>query len=144
MEFEHDAIVIGPGPGRPEISPLTMHAAKLDIPVLGICLGHQAIGLARGMRLIESPLGPVHGVPSTIIANGEGLLRKGNHVMTRYNSLILSGTGNVSITSSDETGTLPMEIRDGNTYGVQFHPESIGSEEGMEVLAEFLRRVAHC
>tara|TARA_B100000700_G_scaffold330525_1_gene457218 strand:+ start:2254 stop:4206 length:1953 start_codon:yes stop_codon:yes gene_type:complete len=144
VEFEHDAIVIGPGPGRPEISPLTMHAAKLDIPVLGICLGHQAIGLTRGMRLIESPLGPVHGVPSTIVANGEGLLSKGNHVMTRYNSLILSGTGNVSITSSDETGTLPMEIRDGNTYGVQFHPESIGSEEGMEVLAEFLHRVAHC
>ena len=58
--------------------------------------------------------------------------------------MLVWGTGNVSITSSDETGTLPMEIRDGNTYGVQFHPESIGSEEGMEVLAEFLHRVAHC
>jgi len=144
VEFEHDAIVIGPGPGRPEISPLSMHAARLDIPILGICLGHQAIGLTRGMRLIESPLGPVHGVPSTVIANGEGLLRQGNHVMTRYNSLILSGAGDVSITAKDETGTLAMEIRDGDTYGVQFHPESIGSNGGMEVLVEFLRRVAHC
>ncbi|MBF90600.1 MAG: hypothetical protein CMP75_02405 [Flavobacteriales bacterium] len=143
VDFQHDGVVIGPGPGRPEISPLSMHAATLKLPVLGICLGHQAIGLTRGMELVESPLGPVHGVPSTVIANGQGLLRTGKHIMTRYNSLVLSGTGNISVTSSDETGTLPMEIREGNTYGVQFHPESIGSEGGMEVLAEFLRRIAH-
>jgi anthranilate/para-aminobenzoate synthase component II len=120
-----------------------MHAASLDLPVLGICLGHQAIGLARGMELVESPLGPVHGVPSTIIADGNGLLPRGRHVMTRYNSLVLRGEG-ISVTANDETGTLPMEIRDGNTYGLQFHPESIGSEGGMEVLSEFLHRVAHC
>ena len=144
VEFNHDAIVIGPGPGRPEISPLSMHAASLDMPVLGICLGHQAIGLARGMELVESPLGPVHGVPSTIVADGNGLLSKGEHVMTRYNSLVLRGDGDVLVTANDETGTLPMEIRDGNTYGLQFHPESIGSSGGMEVLSEFLRRIAHC
>lgn len=144
VDFNHDAIVIGPGPGRPEISPLSMHAASLDSPVLGICLGHQAIGLARGMELVESPLGPVHGVPSTIVANGDGLLSKGKHMMTRYNSLVLRGKGDISVTANDETGTLPMEIRDGNTYGLQFHPESIGSVGGMEVLSEFLRRVAHC
>ena len=143
IDFDHDAIVIGPGPGRPEISPLSMHAAKSKIPVLGICLGHQAIGITRGMKLIESPLGPVHGVPSTVISDGNGLLREGKYSMTRYNSLILSGSGDILVTGVDETGTLPMEIRDGNTYGVQFHPESIGSEGGMEVLAEFLHRVAH-
>ena len=144
VDFNHDAVVIGPGPGRPEISPLSMHAASLDAPVLGICLGHQAIGLTRGMELIESPLGPVHGVPSTIVADGNGLLSKGKHVMTRYNSLVLRGDGDISVTANDDTGTLPMEIRDGNTYGLQFHPESIGSSGGMEVLSEFLRRVAHC
>lgn len=144
VDFNHDAVVIGPGPGRPEISPLSMHAASLDLPVLGICLGHQAIGLARGMELVESPLGPVHGVPSTIIADGNGLLPKGKHVMTRYNSLVLRGEGEISVTANDETGTLPMEIRDGNTYGLQFHPESIGSDGGMDVLSEFLHRVAHC
>jgi len=143
VDFDHDAIIIGPGPGRPEISPLSMHAAKLDTPILGICLGHQAIGVTRGMDLIESPLGAVHGVPSSVISNGKGLLLQGKHVMTRYNSLILSGKGNLQVTAYDETGTLPMEIRDGNTYGVQFHPESIGSDGGMEVIAEFLRRVAH-
>ena len=121
-----------------------MHVTSLDIPTLGICLGHQAIGLAKGMQLIESPLGPVHGVPSKIIANGNGLLVKGEHTMTRYNSLVLSGNGDVEITATDDTGTLPMEIRAGNLYGVQFHPESIGSPDGMSVLIEFLNRVAHC
>ncbi|MCH1527816.1 MAG: chorismate-binding protein [Candidatus Poseidoniaceae archaeon] len=144
VDFNHDAIVIGPGPGRPEISPLSIHAATLDLPTLGICLGHQAIGITRGMRLIESPLGPVHGVPSKIIADGSGLLQSGSHIMTRYNSLILNGEGNVKVTATDETGALPMEIRDGNTYGVQFHPESIGSPNGMAVLVEFLTRASHC
>ena len=144
VDFHHDAVVIGPGPGRPEISPLTMYAANLEMPVLGICLGHQAIGISRGMELIESPFGPVHGVPSTVISNGKGLMEKGQYLMTRYNSLVLSGTGDIEVTASDETGILPMEIRDGNTYGIQFHPESIGSEKGMQVLAEFLHRVAHC
>ena len=143
VDFDHDAVVIGPGPGRPEVSPVTMHAAKLEIPVLGICLGHQAIGLSRGMDLIESPYGPVHGVPSTIISNGSGLMEEGRYEMTRYNSLVLAGSGELEVTASDETGSLPMEIRDGNTYGIQFHPESIGSQKGMLVLAEFLRRVAH-
>ena len=144
VDFNHDAIVIGPGPGRPEISPLSIHAAALDLPTLGICLGHQAIGITRGMRLIESPLGPVHGVPSKIIADGSGLLQSGSHIMTRYNSLILNGGGDVKVTATDETGALPMEIRDGNTYGVQFHPESIGSPNGMAVLVEFLTRASHC
>jgi len=143
IDFNHDAVIIGPGPGRPEISPVTMHAAKLEIPVLGICLGHQAIGLSRGMELIESPLGPVHGVPSMIISNGRGLMNEGRYEMTRYNSLVLTGSGDLEVTASDDTGTLPMEIRDGETYGIQFHPESIGSKKGMLVLAEFLRRVAH-
>ena len=143
-EFDHDAIVIGPGPGRPEISSLSLHAAKSDSPVLGICLGHQAIGITRGMELVESPLGPVHGVPSPILADGNGWLEKGEQVMTRYNLLVLRGNGGIAVTATDETGTLPMEIRDGNTYGVQFHPESIGSQNGMAVLEEFLNRVAHC
>ena len=104
VDFHHDAVVIGPGPGRPDISPLTMHAANLEIPVLGICLGHQAIGISRGMELIESPFGPVHGVPSTVISNGKGLMEKGRFLMTRHNSLVLSGIGDIEVTASDETG----------------------------------------
>ena len=139
-------LLLSPGPGAPHEAgcmPELLSMVQGHFPVLGICLGHQAIGITRGMKLIESPLGPVHGVPSTVISNGEGLLKKGTHTMTRYNSLILTGEGEISVTSVDETETLPMEIRDGNTYGVQFHPESIGSVGGMEMLAEFLRRIAH-
>ena len=144
--IDHDAVVIGPGPGRPEISPLTMKLANgTQIPTLGICLGHQALGLVDGMELVPSPFGPVHGMPTTIIADGTGLLAKGVHSMTRYNSLILTGDSNdFQVSATDETGTLPMEIHSGNTYGVQFHPESIGSQGGMKLLAEFLQRVAHC
>ena len=64
--------------------------------------------------------------------------------MTRYNSLTLVQNDGKYVTATDETGTLPMEICDGNTYGVQFHPESVGSEKGMAVLVEFLNRIAHC
>lgn len=151
IELDHDAVIIGPGPGRPEISPLTMNVAQEaltnDTPVLGICLGHQALGIADGMELIESPHGPVHGIPSKILSNGNGLLPKGNTIMTRYNSLILTGKPNtLSITSTDDTGQLPMAVTNhhSQTYGIQFHPESIGSPEGMALLGEFLLRASHC
>ena len=151
VELNHDAVVIGPGPGRPEISAITMDIAKKslenNIPTLGICLGHQALGLADGMRLIESPYGPVHGVPSKIKSIDGGLLAKGETVMTRYNSLVLSGNpDSLTITSTDNTGLLPMAItnQDKQIYGVQFHPESIGSPEGIALLGEFLQRAAHC
>ena len=67
--------------------------------------------------------------------------------MTRYNSLVLSGNPNsLTITSTDNTGLLPMAITNQakQIYGVQFHPESIGSPEGMALLGEFLQRAAHC
>ena len=151
VELNHDAVIIGPGPGRPEISAITMDIAKKslenEIPTLGICLGHQALGLADGMSLIESPYGPVHGVPSKIKSIDGGLLAKGDTVMTRYNSLVLSGSPNsLTITSTDNTGLLPMAItnQEKQIYGVQFHPESIGSPEGMALLGEFLQRAAHC
>ncbi len=151
VELNYDAVIIGPGPGRPEISAITMDIAKRslenDIPTLGICLGHQALGLADGMSLIESPYGPVHGVPSKIKSIDGGLLAEGETVMTRYNSLVLSGNPNsLKITSTDNTGLLPMAItnQEKQIYGVQFHPESIGSPEGMALLGEFLQRAAHC
>ena len=126
---------------------VAQRALTNDTPVLGICLGHQALGIADGMKLIESPHGPVHGIPSIILSNGNGLLPKGNTIMTRYNSLILTGKPNtLSITSTDDTGKLPMAVTNhhSQTYGIQFHPESIGSPEGMALLGEFLLRASHC
>ncbi len=144
MEAHH--IVIGPGPGRPEISPLSMEIAKRALSgshrVLGICLGHQALGLADGMELIECPLGPVHGVPETIKFDCSGLFSsQGERVMTRYNSLILSGEPiRFEVNITDATGSLIMGLTDGkNVHGLQFHPESIGSVDGCELIADFLR-----
>ena len=150
IELNHDAILIGPGPGRPEVSQISMEYARRAIagktPTLGICLGAQALGLADGMEVVKSPLGPVHGVPVQIDSTGDGLLAKGEHLMTRYNSLVLSGQPNSLVISElDQSNTLVMGVsnRAKNIYGLQFHPESIGSKNGLDIIAEFLARVAH-
>ena len=110
--------------------------------VLGICLGHQALGIADGMELIECPSGPIHGIPESIKYDAKGLFSsKGEGVMTRYNSLILSGESNqLEVNITDGPGRLIMGLTDGNNvHGLQFHPESIGSVNGSELIADFLR-----
>ena len=152
-----DRIILGPGPSRPESYPLTMEVAKRSIsgelisdgrhiPVLGLCLGHQALGVADGWKLIQSPRGPVHGVPSVIRNDGTGIFRglPRELIMMRYNSLVLEQReGDLIPNSWDETGDLIM----GLTHdilpidGIQFHPESVGSPRGRELLSEFLQKV---
>ena len=147
-------IILGPGPSRPEVSPLSMEIAHralqnrlkiLDtpIPLLGWCLGHQAIGLAAGWNLIESPLGAVHGVPSRITHDGSGLFQNASEevVMMRYNSLVLEATNEDIIANSwDESGSLIMGLSHPSLpiEGVQFHPESVGSPDGLALLRSFL------
>ena len=113
------------------------------IPLLGWCLGHQAIGLAAGWDLIESPMGAVHGVPSRITHDGSGLFQSApeNVVMMRYNSLVLESTNDyIRANSWDESGSLIMGISDPHLpiEGVQFHPESVGSPDGLALLKSFL------
>jgi len=94
------------------------------------------------MELNECPLGPVHGVPETIKFDCSGLFSsQGEGVMTRYNSLILSGEPiRLEVNITDITGSLIMGLTDGkNVHGLQFHPESIGSVDGCELIADFLR-----
>ena len=147
-------IVLGPGPSRPEVSPLSMEIAyralqnrlsisDSPIPLLGWCLGHQAIGLAAGWDLIESPMGAVHGVPSRITHDGSGLFQSApeNVVMMRYNSLVLESTNDyIRANSWDESGSLIMGISHPHLpiEGVQFHPESVGSPDGLALLKSFL------
>jgi len=151
-----DRIILGPGPSRPESYPITMELARRSvsgklivdckrIPVLGLCLGHQALGLADGWELVESPKGPVHGTPSIIISDGTGIFgglpRKS--IMMRYNSLILLPRDSDLIPNSwDHTGELVMGMthRTLPIDGVQFHPESVGSPRGRDLLSEFLTR----
>ena len=142
-------IILGPGPGVPEDSKLTMAIAKLaitgelDIPLLGICLGHQAIGVADGYDLLQDPNGAIHGTPVFCQNDGSGLFSadKVNRLYVRYNSLVISGigSGQFSTNSFDEHGSI-MGLRHKYQpiHSVQFHPESIGSENGIEIIKAFL------
>ncbi len=134
-------IVLGPGPGRPDQSNLTMAFAEAALagttpPLLGICLGHQAIGLAAGWTLGPSEYGPVHGVPDGILCGDE------HQLMTRYHSLALTPTNDcLTVTSTDvATHRLVMSLAHPNlpVYGVQYHPESAGSVDGLSIFADFL------
>ena len=149
-------VLLGPGPGRPEQSQLTMELASLalagqlnthagsSLPLLGVCLGMQAIGVAADWQLSPSPLGAVHGVPTEIAHTEAGLFSglESPAVMMRYHSLVLAAQGPIlEITAHDSlTGTLPMALRHPSlpVWGVQFHPESAGSVAGSKVLDNFL------
>ncbi|MDE0953423.1 MAG: chorismate-binding protein [Candidatus Poseidoniales archaeon] len=154
--YKPKRIIIGPGPSRPEQSEITMEIARLavqgkvmvdsyQIPILGLCLGHQALGLAVGWKLLESPLNAVHGVPSLITHDNKGLYENLNSplVLMRYNSLVLQPTNKLMIcTAWDETGTLVMGIRHPTLpiFGIQYHPESVGSPLGYNLISSFLEQ----
>ena len=134
-------LVLGPGPGRPEQSKITMQFANLAMagkapPTLGICLGHQALGIAAGWELGPSKLGAVHGVPDSIIGDG------GHLTMTRYHSLALTSPNEkLRITQWDSnTQSIIMAIDHPEypIFGVQYHPESVGSVEGKGIFDSFL------
>ena len=154
--FTPNSIIIGPGPSRPEQSQITMEIAKLavegkmvvngkHIPVLGLCLGHQALGLAVGWDLIESPKGAVHGVPSIIKHDNFGLYTKLDSplIFMRYNSLILVPKNDLMICDAwDNDENLVMGLRHPRfpVFGIQFHPESVGSLQGYELISSFLQQ----
>jgi anthranilate/para-aminobenzoate synthase component II len=114
------------------------HAALIGKtpPLLGICLGHQAIGLAAGWTLGPTEYGAVHGVPDGILT-GEKY-----QVMTRYHSLALTPTNNhLEVTSTDAaTNQIVMALSHPSlpVYGVQYHPESAGSADGLSIFSNFL------
>jgi len=150
-ELQPSHIILGPGPGWPQDSQLTMELASLSLqrktpPLLGICLGHQAIGVASGLELVPSPIGPVHGTPVKCIHNGEGLFQDAEDIsMTRYNSLTLLTADfhdhpTIVVDATDDTKSLVMGLRStgASVFGVQFHPESVGSQSGVHILAKFL------
>ena len=148
-KYRPSHIVLGPGPGKPEDSKITMKIAQLandgvlNLPVLGVCLGHQALGLVGGYRLIKDPNGAVHGAPVTCQSDGSGLFAssKKSNQFVRYNSLIITGESNTELIPNvyDEYGSI-MGLRHCSRpiHGVQFHPESIGSINGIEIITAFL------
>jgi anthranilate synthase component II len=143
------AIVLGPGPGRPADAGVTIPVIRrfgAMIPIIGVCLGHQAIGEAYGGRVIRAPRGVMHGKTSRIRHDATGLfagLSNELEVM-RYHSLVVehaSLPSDLQITATaldDPTEIHAMRHRVHPVHGVQFHPESVGTPEGKRLLENFL------
>ncbi|HEY6430418.1 MAG TPA: aminodeoxychorismate/anthranilate synthase component II [Acetobacteraceae bacterium] len=141
-----EAIVLSPGPCTPDDAGICLDlvaAAAGRVPILGVCLGHQAVGQAFGARVVRAP-GPMHGKLSRIFHGGTDILSgiPSPFSATRYHSLIVDRASLPDVlvpTAWTEDGLL-MAVRHRAlpVFGVQFHPESIASEAGHELLANFL------
>jgi anthranilate synthase component II len=141
-----DAIVISPGPCTPKEAGICLdlvRAVSGEVPLFGVCLGHQAVGDAFGGEVVRAPL-PVHGKLSTITHRSEKIFRgiNGPFRATRYHSLVVARDGlpdALDVTAESEDGLImAMSHRSHPTHSVQFHPESIASEHGHMILRNFL------
>lgn len=141
-----DAIVISPGPCTPREAGISLDIVrKLSgrIPILGICLGHQCIGEAFGGKVTRARR-PMHGEASAIRHQGQGVLAglPDGFNAGRYHSLIveLDGDEPLTVTARSEDGEIMgLEHKSHPTYGVQFHPESVLTEHGYDILRNFLK-----
>ena len=143
---EPDAIVLSPGPCTPNEAGICLDliaTASPRIPILGVCLGHQAIGQALGGKVVRAPV-PVHGKLSEIKHRGAGVFRGINvpFKATRYHSLVVDrDTMPETLSVTAETGdglVMALAHKSRPVHGVQFHPESIASEHGHLLLKNFL------
>ena len=143
---EPEAIVLSPGPCTPNEAGICLDLIKKaspTIPILGVCLGHQAIGQVLGGEVIRAPL-PMHGKLSDIHHEGGGMFRgiNGAFKATRYHSLIVDRASipdTVKVTAETSDGiVMGMSHRSRPLHGVQFHPESILSDHGHRILQNFL------
>jgi anthranilate synthase component 2 len=142
-------IVISPGPGRPEHAGITMDVIRQlgsSVPILGVCLGHQAIGAVFGGTVVRAST-PMHGKTSTIEHDGRGVFAgiDGPFVASRYHSLVVSDTGlpdelEVTARTREDRTIMGLRHRQRPIHGVQFHPESILTGEGMRLLRNFLEK----
>jgi anthranilate synthase component 2 len=141
------AIVLSPGPCTPNEAGICLELiaeAGPRVPLLGVCLGHQAIGQAYGGQVVRAPV-PMHGKLSTIRHRNEGLFKDLPRALavTRYHSLIVERArlpADLAITAETDDGLIMGLVHKIHpVHGVQFHPESIASEHGHELLANFLK-----
>jgi anthranilate synthase component 2 len=147
------AIVISPGPKTPREAGICLPLIRrygAEIPILGVCLGHQAIGEAYGGRVVRAPRGVMHGKTSRIRHDGTGLfdgIPSPLEVM-RYHSLVVESASlpaSLEVTATavdDATEIHAMRHRSHPVWGVQFHPESILTQHGKQMLRNFLRMAA--
>ena len=138
-------IVISPGPGRPEDAGVTVETIRKlgpRIPLLGVCLGHQGIGLAFGGNVVRAGE-LMHGKVSAVHHDGRGVFKGVSQPFTagRYHSLVVAEPvpDQLEITARTEDGTIMgLRHRTAPIHGVQFHPESVLTPEGRKLLRNFL------
>ena len=140
------AVLLSPGPCTPDEAGICLDLlmrAPRDLPILGVCLGHQAMGQAEGGKVIRAKT-LMHGKTDSIHHNGGGIFRDipSPFTATRYHSLAIERSSlpnTLEVTAWTEDGEIMgVQHRDRPMYGVQFHPESIATQYGHEMLANFL------
>ncbi len=146
-ELKPTHIVVSPGPCTPNEAGISLDVIKRfggEVPILGVCLGHQSIGAVYGANIIRADE-PVHGKTSVINVDTESKLFNGldkSFEVTRYHSLIIERESlpndEFNITAEVDGIIMAIEHKDKPIYGVQFHPESIASQNGHEILKNFL------
>jgi anthranilate synthase component 2 len=145
LALRPQGIVISPGPGRPEAAGIAVELVQGagTVPVLGVCLGHQAIGIAFGGTVTRAPQ-PMHGKLSAVQHDGTGVFRNlpAPFTATRYHSLVVERESlpNSLVVNAETVDGLIMGLRhcERPLHGVQFHPESIASEAGHQLIGNFL------
>jgi anthranilate synthase component 2 len=144
-----ERVILSPGPGHPEESGLSQHALRTfsqDIPTLGVCLGHQAICQSFGGKIVRAN-NLMHGMTSKISHDGAGIFSgvENPFTATRYHSLIVDEETlpeelAVTAVSCDDGYVMGVRHRDYPIEGIQFHPESILTEQGVHLMENFLGR----
>ena len=142
-----DRILISPGPGRPEDAGITLDVIRRfgpRVPLFGVCLGHQAMGMACGGSVVRAPA-PMHGKISTVEHDGRGVFSglTAAFSASRYHSLVVADDQwpddlEVSARSKEDGLVMGLRHRRWPMHGVQFHPESILTNEGRHILRNFL------
>jgi len=140
-------IVISPGPGRPEDAGVSVDVIRRfgpTTPILGVCLGHQAIGVVYG-GIVCRAKAPMHGKTSTVVHDGKGVFAglTAPFEAGRYHSLVISndkvpGELEVAARTKDDNTIMAVRHRSHPVHGVQFHPESVLTDEGRRILRNFL------
>jgi anthranilate synthase/aminodeoxychorismate synthase-like glutamine amidotransferase len=140
-------ILISPGPGRPENAGITLDVIRTfgaTVPTLGVCLGHQAMGLAFGGEVVRAPA-PMHGKTSAVEHDGRGIFAgiSQSFQASRYHSLVVDEHGwpadlEIAARSKDDGLVMGLRHRQWPLHGVQFHPESVLTAEGRRMLRNFL------
>ncbi len=145
LKLRPQGIVISPGPSDPDHAGICLELVRRaeSLPLLGVCLGHQAIGQACGGRIIRAPV-PMHGKLSAIRHDGTGIFAgiPNPFEATRYHSLVVDKLGFpavLRITAETDDGLIMgLAHRERPIHGVQFHPETIASQHGHDLLRNFL------